>query len=168
MRSPRNKTYFSLRFLATAAMLAAVYAVLTYAGLGFSYGSIQFRLSEALIPLAAFLPAAIPGLTLGCMIANLASPWGILDVIVGSLATLLATLFAYGVRSVRWKQIPFLAPLGAVIINALFVGCMIWALSDSSTLFWLTALQIGAGELLVGYSLGLPLLVMLERTANRH
>ena len=83
-----------VRFLALGAVIAALYAVLTYvaAAVNLAYGPVQFRFSEALTVLPVFTPAAIPGLTLGCVIANLGSPLGVVDWVFGPLATLLAAL----------------------------------------------------------------------------
>ena len=71
------------RTLVTAALIAAAYAALTYvsAAMGLAYGEVQFRLSEALCVLAAFTPAAIPGLTIGCVLGNITSPLGIADIV---------------------------------------------------------------------------------------
>ena len=88
-----NKKIMNLVF---GAMIAAIYAAATYLSsvFGIAYGPIQFRLSEALTVLSVFTPAAIPGLTIGCIIGNLASPFGIWDIVFGSLATLLAAVAA--------------------------------------------------------------------------
>ena len=77
-----------VRFLALGAVIAALYAVLTYvaAAVNLAYGPVQFRFSEALTVLPVFTPAAIPGLTLGCVIANLGSPLGVVDWVFGPLA----------------------------------------------------------------------------------
>lgn len=85
------KTENKVRFLALSAVIAALYAVLTYAAaaVNLAYGPFQFRFSEALTVLPAFTPAAIPGLAVGCLLSNLASPLGIVDWVFGTLATLL-------------------------------------------------------------------------------
>ena len=84
------------RTLVIAALIAAAYAALTYvsAAMGLAYGEVQFRLSEALCVLAAFTPAAIPGLTIGCVLGNITSPLGIADIVFGAAATLLSALCA--------------------------------------------------------------------------
>ena len=153
-----------VRFLALGAVIAALYAVLTYvaAAVNLAYGPVQFRFSEALTVLPVFTPAAIPGLTLGCVIANL-----------GSLATLLAALATYLVRDVKVKGLPILAPLPPVITNVVIVGFELACLSDAGTFglgnftwaaFGTSALSVGIGELVVCYVLGLPLILALERT----
>jgi len=94
--------------LAQGAMIAAVYAAATYLSLVFAlaYGPVQFRISEALTVLAVLSPAAIPGLTVGCIIGNLASPFGIWDIVFGTLATLLASICARKLRSITFMGLP--------------------------------------------------------------
>ena len=85
-----------VKFLVQAALIAAAYTALSYSGFAFAYGALQFRYSEALIAFAPLTPAAIPGLTIGCVLTNLGSAQlGIYDIVFGSLATLLAAGFAY-------------------------------------------------------------------------
>lgn len=124
-----------VRFLALGAVIAALYAVLTYvaAAVNLAYGPVQFRFSEALTVLPVFTPAAIPGLTLGCVIANLGSPLGVVDWVFGPLATLLAALATYLVRDVKVKGLPILAPLPPVITNVVIVGFELACLSDAGT-----------------------------------
>ena len=88
-----------VRFLVEAAVIAALYTVLTYlaVAMNLAYGPIQFRFSEALTILPVFTPAAIPGLALGCFLSNLASPLGIVDWVFGTLATLLAAMLSVSV-----------------------------------------------------------------------
>ena len=130
-----NKKTSKVRFLALSAVIAALYAVLTYAAaaMNLAFGAVQFRFSEALTVLPAFTPAAIPGLAVGCLISNLASPLGVVDWVFGTLATLLAGIFSYLVRNIRWKEIPVLAPLPPVIFNALIVGFEVACLADNGT-----------------------------------
>lgn len=159
----------STHFLVEAAMIAAAYAALTYAaaGMGLAYGNIQLRFSEALTLLAVFTPAAIPGLTIGCFLGNLGSPFGLVDILCGTFATFLAAVLTHWLRNLRLKKIPWLAPLPPVLTNALIVGLEIaWFLPEGLTWvgFAVSALEVGIGELLVCYGLGLPLTVMLEKT----
>ena len=156
-----NKKTSKVRFLALSAVIAALYAVLTYAAaaMNLAFGAVQFRFSEALTVLPAFTPAAIPGLAVGCLISNLASPLGVVDWVFGTLATLLAGIFSYLVRNIRWKEIPVLAPLPPVIFNALIVGFEVACLADNGTFafgnlslagFIAGAVSVGIGELIVG------------------
>ena len=158
----------SIRYLVQAAVIAAIYAVLTLlaSSLNLAYGPVQFRISEFLTVLPMFTPAAIPGLTLGCFLANLASPFGPVDWIFGSVATFLAAV-------VRIKDIPFLVPMAPVLFNALVVGVELACFSDvgfgfqnfSWVAFGYNALTVGAGELVICYALGLPFAVFLLKTS---
>lgn len=103
--------------LTQAAIIAALYAALTIVIMPASYGVMQFRVSEALTVLPAFTPAAIPGLFIGCMVANLVSPVGVVDVVIGSTATLIAAVASYKLRDHK-----LLVPLPPVITNAVMVG----------------------------------------------
>lgn len=160
--------------MALSAVIAAMYAVLTYvaAAMNLAYGSVQFRFSEALTILPVFTPAAIPGLTLGCLISNLGSPLGIVDWICGPIATLMAASCTYLVRKIEWKNIPILAPLPPVIFNALIIGFEVACLSDAGVFsfgnaswggFLAGAFSVGIGELVVCYALGIPLIVAMRR-----
>lgn len=157
------------KFIVTGALIAALYAGLTYfsAILGIAYGPIQFRISEALTILPILTPAAIPGLTIGCFIGNLSSPYGIVDILCGTLATAIGTVATRMLRNVRIRTIPFLAPLSPVIFNALIVGAEItFFLPEGASLhgFLFSAATVALGEMIVCYALGLPLGMALERT----
>jgi uncharacterized membrane protein len=153
-----NKTRFKTRFLAEAAIIAALYAVLTIAIPGGS-GQIQVRVSEALTILAFFTPAAIPGLFLGCLTANIFVGAGLYDIILGSLATLLA---AYLTGKMPSK---YLAPLPPVIINAVAVA-IILKLSVNAPLL-ITMGFVALGELIACYGLGYPLMIFLQKNRSR-
>ena len=104
-------------FLVQAAAIAAVYVVLTTVFAAFSFGEVQVRISEALTILPAFTPAAIPGLFVGCIISNFLGGAILMDVIFGSIATLIGAVFTYKLRgSSKW-----LAPLPPIVANALIV-----------------------------------------------
>lgn len=119
----KNKK-LSVRFLTESAVIAALYAAATYLSAAFSlaYGPVQFRLSEALTVLSTLTPAAIPGLTIGCIIGNISSPMGIWDVLFGSAATLLGAVTGRMLRNVQIKKLPVLSSLMPVIFNAVIVG----------------------------------------------
>lgn len=161
------------RFLAEAGLIAALYAVTTYfcALWGLAYGEVQFRFSEALTILPLFTPAAIPGLAIGCFIANLGSPMGMVDVICGTAATLAAAIAVRAVRHVRIKNIPWLAPLLPVLANAIIIGLEIsWFMPEGLTWagFAAAAVSVGLGELVICYGLGLPLSIALEKLPLFH
>lgn len=156
-------------FIVQAALIAAVYAALTYAAsaLGIAYGNIQFRFSEALTILAAFTPAAIPGLTIGCLIGNLGSPFGIVDIVCGTAATFLASILSYYTRKITLNGLPFLSAFFPVIANAIIVGLEITILAPEGfelMAFLICALEVAIGELVMCYGLGLPLFGALKKT----
>lgn len=151
----------SVRELTMSAMLGAIYAVLTMV-LPNQYLGMQIRLAEALTVLPFLFPSATPGLFVGCLIANLLSPYGLLDVVAGSAATLLACLWTQRLKN-RW-----LAPLPAVVCNAVIVGGVIaFAMTGLGPGFWVAyavnALTVGLGELIASYVLGSVLLSYLPR-----
>ena len=162
-------------YLTQAAVIAALYAVLTIAQNNLIPGSasaaIQFRVAEALCVLAIFTPAAIPGLTIGCVIANISSVvagLGVYDMVFGSIASLLAALAMYGLRNVRWFKLPILALFMPAICNGIivgfeidffFVGSMSFNLADFLTQGGFVAL----GELAVLFVLGLPFTILLDK-----
>lgn len=109
-------------FIVRAAVIAALYVALTYAGAPLAYGGVQFRISEALTILPVFTPAAIPGLTIGCILGNLGSPLGLTDIICGTLATLLAAILVRLTAQVTVKGFPVMAPVFPIVCNAVIVG----------------------------------------------
>jgi uncharacterized membrane protein len=139
-------------------MISAIYAVLTIALAPISYGVIQVRIAEALTVLPYFTPAAIPGLFVGCIIANIYGGNGLLDIIFGSLATLIA---AFAVSRIKVK---YLVPIPPIVVNALVVGYILHFLLGFP--LHLTILWVGAGQVLACYGLGYPLLLILEK--QRH
>ena len=104
-------------FMAQAAMIAAIYVVLTIVFAPFSFGEVQVRIAEALTILPVFTPAAIPGLFIGCLIGNILGGALLPDIIFGSLATLIGALFTYLLR----KRSKFLAPLPPILANIVVV-----------------------------------------------
>ena len=152
----------SVRNMAFAAVIAAVYAVLTVALPVPQYGGIQVRFAEALTILPVFFPAATPGLFVGCIIANMFSPFP-LDILFGSLATLVACMWTQRMPN-RW-----LAPLPPVICNAVIIGFEVaWATTGLTDAFWpayaLNAFTVGFGELLACYCLGSILISAISRS----
>lgn len=170
----KNKT----RFLALSAVIAALYAALTYlaASMNLAYLGVQFRFSEALTVLPAFTPAAIPGLTVGCFLANLTSPLGVVDWVFGPIASLLAAVCTYMLRNIQWKGVPVLAPLPPILWNAVVVGFEVSCLSPEGVFGFVNAsllgflggaLSVGLGQLAVCVLLGFPLMFAIERTGLR-
>lgn len=144
-----------IHYFIEGGIIAAIYAVLTYALAPISYGPIQVRVSEALCILPFFTPAAVPGLFIGCIIANALGGFGIWDIIFGSLATLIAAAITAKIK-VKW-----LVPLPAVVINAVVIGFLLNQLINAplvATMAW-----IALGQAASCYILGLPLLFLFER-----
>lgn len=142
--------------IARVALIAAAYAAITLALAPISYGPIQVRVSEALTVLAFVTPAAVLGLFLGCLIANLVGGLGPVDVVLGSAATLVAAMLT------RKMPSPLLAPLPPVVVNAVVVGGYLSVLSRLP--FITTLLYVGFGQVLACYGLGYPLLLWMARS----
>ena len=140
--------------LANAGMIAAMYVVLTYIAnlAGLASGTIQVRLSEALTILPVFTAAAVPGLTVGCVLANLLTGCAAWDVVFGSVATLLG---AIGTRLLK-KQ-PLLAWIPPVVSNAIIVPIILIKVYAVPDAWWFLVLTVGAGEIISCGLLGLLL-----------
>ncbi len=137
-------------WITQGAAIAALYVVLTLVFAPISFGPVQLRVAEALCILPMFTPAAIPGLFIGCLIANLLGGGIVLDVVFGSLATLIGAVLGYMLRSNRW-----LVPLPAVIANALIVPFVLkFGYGVVDVAIPVLMLQIAAGEILGCYVLG--------------
>lgn len=134
-------------------MIAALYAVVTIVLAPISYGPIQIRVSEALTILPYLTPSAIPGLFLGCLLANIYGGLGIYDILGGSFITLVAGFFTYLLSK---KRKPILAPLPPVLFNAFGVSLYLHLLFKLP--YWLTVVYVGTGEIIACYLLGYPLL----------
>ena len=162
------KNNSKLRLMAEAGMIAALYTVATLILAPLSFGNIQFRASEALTLLPIFTVSAVPGLTIGCIISNAvgvamgSNIAGWLDVVFGSVATLLAAILTRALRIIQFKGIPLLAILPPILLNALIVGGELAVVYQLP--FWLCALEVGAGELVVCTVLGIPLVLALRKT----
>ena len=161
-----------VQFLTLAAVIAALYAALTAAqhliAPGTASMAVQFRISEAMTMLAVLTPAAIPGLTLGCFLVNFlfleALP---VDMILGSLATLLAAIAMYLLRSKRVKGLPLLAALMPAIFNGIIIGAEIEIFFIEGPFhfgdFLVQGGCVALGELVVCFTLGLLLFKALDR-----
>lgn len=148
-------------YLTQAAMIAALYVVLTLvaAALGLDHYAIQLRFSEALTILPLFIPAAIPGLYVGCVLSNILTGCIIWDILFGSLATLLGALGTYLLR----KKSEWLAPLPPILANTLIVPLVLaygYQIEGSIPFFMLT---VGIGEILSCGVLGMLLLKMMKK-----
>ena len=155
-------------YIITGALIAAAYSGLTYLSniFGLAYGPIQLRVSEVLTILPVFTPAAIPGLTVGCFLANIGS-FNVADLVFGTLATLTAALLTYLLKNIKWGGIPYLALFPPVIVNAVVIGfeialfflpegCSFWGFIISGT-------EVGIGQLIVCYVFGIPFYILVKK-----
>ena len=147
-------------FLTQAAMIAALYVVLTFVSnaFGLASGAIQIRISEALTILPYFSPVAVPGLFIGCLISNLLTGCALFDVIFGSIATLLGAVGTRLLRRIKW-----LAPLPPIISNTVivpFVLTYVYGLPGGIPYFMLT---VGIGEIISCGVFGMILLSILSK-----
>jgi uncharacterized membrane protein len=149
------------KFWIQAALIAAIYATLTILLGSFGYGPIQFRIAEALTILPALTPAAIPGLFVGCMVANILGPYGMLDMVLGGGATLIAALMSYTLR-----KRPILVPLPPVLVNAVVIGSMLYYAYGVPMSLLACMATVGLGQLVSCYALGYPLLKILSKYEN--
>lgn len=145
------------KYLAEVAIVASIYIVLTVFLPFISYTNIQFRVSEALLVLVLFRKSAIPGLIIGCFIANLFSPLGLPDLIFGTLGTILTV---YGIYRLRKKNV-FLALLPGVIANGLLVGIELKLFLNIP--FLVGAIGVAVGEGVVLYTLGILFYFALKK-----
>ena len=166
------KTNNTLRRLAEGGLIAAMYAALTLAVPAASFGVGQFRVSEMLTILPVFTPAAVPGLTVGCLVSNIvglamgANVAGAWDILFGPLATLAAAALTYSMRNIRFKGLPLLSTLPPVLFNAVVVGLelTIALFGFSWPVYGLCMLQVGLGQLAACTVCGLLLCAALNRT----
>lgn len=147
-------------FLCQAALVAALYVTLTYVArlFGLDSGVIQLRISEALCVLPMLMPAAIPGLYVGCLIANLLMNAMWMDVLIGPIATLLGALGTYALRRYRW-----LAPLPPVLANVLLIPPVLAFGYGVTEAFPFLMLTIGIGEALSIYGCGMLLYFAIKK-----
>ena len=155
----RNKT----KELALSGMIAALYVVLTWLAnaMGLASGAVQVRFSEALTILPVFFTAAVPGLTVGCILANLLTGCALWDVVFGSLATLIG---AAGTRMLRNK--PLLAWIPPVLSNMLIVPIVLMKVYGVPESWFYLVLTVGAGEVISCGVLGLLLYHGLKKVVN--
>ena len=150
-------------FLTQAAMIAALYVVLTLVFQAISFGEIQVRIAEALTILPVFTPAAIPGLFIGCLIGNVIGGSILPDIIFGSLATLIGAYFTYLLR----RQNKFLAPLPPIISNIIIVPFILRYAYGFNLPIPFMMLTVGMGEVISCGVLGMILYTPLQKHRNR-
>lgn len=147
--------------LVFSAVIAAIYTVLTLLLAPISYGQIQVRASESLTLLPFLSSYSIWGVFLGCIISNLIGGNGIIDVVFGSLATLIAAILTYYIGKSNLKFKKYLAPLPPIIINAVVIGFILNYTLKLPLL--LSIIWVGLGEAISCYVLGLILISIIEK-----
>ena len=151
----------NVQYLTLGAMIAAAYTVLTLlaAALNLAYGEVQFRFSEALTILPVFTPAAIPGLFLGCIISNTLTGCMLLDIIFGSIATLIGAAGTWFLRNkAKW-----LAPLPPIIANTIIVPFVLAYVYHAEGAIYYFMLTVGIGEIISCGVLGMLLRTVLQK-----
>ena len=165
-----NMKNLSVRRLVRCAVIAAVYVVVCLVLAPFSYGAVQVRVAEALCLLPVFGAEYIVGVTLGCFLANLLGST-VVDVVFGTLATLLACLVTYKLRDIRVKGLAIPASLPPVVFNMIIVGAfeITFFFSDGAPTAMLAvfnAVTVGIGELISCTLLGVALVKLIESNAG--
>lgn len=162
----------NIQTLTKIALIAALYSVLSLVLAPLSFGTLQVRVSEALTLLPLIYPPAILGLTLGCFITNLLGAFmglnilGFMDVIIGTLATLIAAVLTFELRFIQIKKVPILSILSPILINALIIGAelaYVLAPSFSLSMILLFGLDVAIGQSIAVIAFGLPLLSLFKR-----
>ena len=148
--------------IAAVGLVAAVYAVVTLALAFISYGPIQFRVSEILMFLPLLGKEYIVALTLGCFLANVIGPYGVPDIVFGTLATLISAILVYTTPKLLKdsKLTLFIASLWPTIVNAIIIGWMLYKFFGVP--FTLGALEVGFGQFVVITLVGLPVFKMVN------
>lgn len=147
-----------LVFICQAAVIAALYVVLTYVFSAFASGVIQVRVSEALTILPAFTPAAIPGLVIGCLLSNTLTGVFFSILFFGSVATLIGALGSYALRRHTW-----LVPIPPIVSNMIIVPFVLRYAYGATDAFPFMIATVGAGEIISCYLLGMLLYGALKK-----
>ncbi len=153
----------STRYLTQGAIIAALYIVLTFIAnaFGLANGTIQVRFSEALTILPYFTPAAIPGLSIGCLLSNLLTGCTIFDIVFGTLATLIGAIFTYLLRKYK-----FLAPIPPIVANVLIIPPVLKIAYGATDALPFLMFTVGLGEVISCGIFGMILLFALNKRRN--
>lgn len=150
-------------YMIQAAMIAAIYVVLVYIFNYWSFGVIQFRIAEALTILPYFTPAAIPGLFVGCILANMLGGSILADIVFGSIATLIGAVGTYYAGKVHAK---WLAPVAPVVANTIIVPFVLkYGYGEASAIPYMM-LTVGIGEIIVCGIIGILLFTVVNKYKN--
>lgn len=148
-------------YVTQSAVIAAIYVVLVFVFQYTSFGPIQFRIAEALTILPYYTPAAIPGVTIGCLLSNLLFRADIIDIIFGTAATLIAAYLSYQLRTNK-----YLVPIPPILINALIIPWVLKFAYFEADPIPLMMLTIGLGQIVSAGILGMVLLFSLDKVKN--
>ena len=161
----KNKQVY---FITQAAAIAALYVVLTFLAnaLGLANNAIQVRFSEALTILPFFTLSAVPGLTIGCLLSNILIGSAALDIVFGTIATLIGAIGTYLIGKIKLKGAKWLTPLPPIAANTFIVPWVLIKAYGITDAYWYLALTVGAGEVISCGILGLILLVTLNKHKN--
>ena len=157
-----------IEYLTRSGLIATLYVVLTVVIQPIGYGTVQFRVSETLAILPAYMPAASPGLTVGCFLSNLiglatgANPAGGWDLLIGTAATAAAAVLTYCLRGIRFKNLPILSTVPPVLVNAVAIGTELAVVYGGIPWYW-HALGVAAGQFLACCVCGTVLAAALNR-----
>lgn len=154
----RREEFKTAYFLAYAAVIGAIYVALTVMFAPIAFGPVQFRISEALCILPFFTPAAVPGVFVGCFLSNLICGAAPLDVVFGSLATLIGALGSYALRNRKW-----MVCVPPILANTVIIPWVLRYAYGSPDIIPFAMVTVGIGEILAIGVLGNLLLVTLER-----
>ena len=154
--------------IARTAVICALYVALTYAFMSLAYGPIQVRIGEGLTLLPLIYPESIFALFLGCVLANIGSPFGFYDITIGSVTTLLAAICTYFIgKFIKNKPLKLiLGGLPPVLFNAFFLPLM-WLLFDLDTGYVMNMLSILATQAIFVYAVGVPLYIALDKLQTK-
>lgn len=145
-------------YVVYAALIAAIYVVLCLVFQPISFSSIQARIAEALTILPYFTPAAIPGVTIGCLLSNIIAGCNIFDIVFGTLATLIGAYGSYALRKYK-----YLVPLPPIVANIIIIPFVLRFAYGEATPIVLLMASVGIGEIISAGLIGMVLLFALER-----
>jgi uncharacterized membrane protein len=148
-------------YVTQSAVIAAIYVVLVFVFQYTSFGPIQFRIAEALTILPYYTPAALPGVTIGCLLSNLLFRADIIDIIFGTAATLIAAYLSYQLRTNK-----YLVPIPPILINALIIPWVLKFAYFEADPIPLMMLTVGLGQIVSAGILGMVLLFSLDKVKN--
>lgn len=162
----KKRLIITTQSITRAAIIACIYFISVYAIKPISYGPLQFRIGEAMTLLPIIFPESIVGLTIGCLIANILSPFGWYDMVIGTIATLIAAVLTFAIgKFLAKKSILIRSLVGAIppiLVNALILP-LIWLLFSGNKMYWLNFAMILATQTGTIIVLGIPLLFGLDK-----